>query len=119
MKHILSIIIAIGWTCSCLGQGLDLSKVDFNRYDKIAQRSIDRHFLFRKHADYAFMYVFKLYTELPPSSERFANDSLYQAVKALDTSEKLLKAICPPDYEQKQFWKNNITTSSSTIKHWL
>ena len=54
------------------------------------------------------MYVFKLYTELPPSSERFANDSLYQAVKALDTSEKLLKAICPPDYEQKQFWKNNI-----------
>lgn len=59
MKHILSIIIAIGWTCSCLGQGLDLSKVDFNRYDKIAQRSIDRHFLFRKHADYAFMYVFK------------------------------------------------------------
>ena len=108
MKHILSIIIAIGWTCSCLGQGLDLSKVDFNRYDKIAQRSIDRHFLFRKHADFAFMYVFKLYTELPPSSERFANDSLYQAVKALDTSEKLLKAICPPDYEQKQFWKNNI-----------
>jgi len=109
MKHILSIIIAIGWTCSCLGQGFDLSKVDFNRYDKIAQRSIDRHFLFRKHTDYAFMYVFKLYMELPPSSERFGNDSLYQeAVKALDTSEKLLKAICPPDYEQKQFWKNNI-----------
>ena len=107
MKHILSIIIAIGWSCSCLGQGLDLSKVDFNRYDKIAQRSIDRHFLFRKHADYAFMYVFKLYTELPPSSERFANASLYQAVKALDTSETLLKDISTPAYEQTQFLKNN------------
>lgn len=108
MKKLLLLSGTLFFALCSYGQEFDQSKVDRKRYDKIVQRRVNSRFLFRKHSDYSYLYIYTLDLNIPPDSIARGNDSLYQALKTVDTSEKFLKLIKTPDYNSRLFWRNNI-----------